>query len=99
MSQWQWPRRGMMPIRPGLRPDDPRQPADSVATAIPPEFESGGLDPAPDPDGDGDAPETGDANWSWRMLQEVPADVPTALSDASDEVKYRVHRRLIQELE
>jgi pilus assembly protein CpaF len=133
MAQWQWPRKGMMPVKPGLRPFGPNTPepaavpAQEPAPAIEPEpapvsdLESAGEAPAqpapaialvdaseapveqpPVEEAQDDSPPPPPPLSDFVLRSAPPIEEPSgppALSDALEEIKFRVHRRLIQELE
>ncbi len=99
MGQWQWPRKGMMPTGASLRPDGVTAAADIKSIAVNP------TPPVDQPPGDEQEhcdEDAGAAQLAWRALAESVVDTPDdppALTDALEDLKYRVHRRLIQELE
>jgi pilus assembly protein CpaF len=101
MGQWQWPRRGMMPIRPSLRLDErPVESADDVVAAL--EADPTTDDPAPSPAGEPESASVHGTELDWRTMADALPDAEPpaqALPDGLEEIKYRVHRRLIEELE
>lgn len=130
MAQWQWPRKGMMPVKPALRPfgasapeppseTDEEQTVDSAAapsvesengtrpeTSAAPDVREDLIPPAEAPPPDGERPEIPPSppplsELVMKATAAPPEDAsgPPALSDALEEIKFRVHRRLIQELE
>jgi pilus assembly protein CpaF len=134
MAQWQWPRKGMMPVKPALRPfgapapdaapevPEPEAVAEAEeaeapqidissrleappvpAVVTPEEQEVAPEQPEPNAPPESDPPSITPplSEFALRTASQPPEDAsgPPALSDALEEIKFRVHRRLIQELE